>query len=211
MDNGGNNDEIQLLFIQFFNNCTNYFYPDENRKTTSISIKLTSILASFASIYTNRYWRELRGYNNINTPNIYDNIPIHLKQNIYTWHAYFNKKHPFYKQMDNKYKLCISDKLFKSLIPIIKWSIYAKSPYIQYGGYSSIKYLSTLFPNITIQWAVNEIKECLQSITQSHRLSIGIGLLDSITPLLLNRYLLPDIQFEFINLSKLILFGIDPS
>eukprot|EP01083_Nonionella_stella_P204700 746016_1 len=51
MDNRGDDDPVQLLLIDFFKNTTNYFYPDENRRTSSFSIKLTSILSSFTSNY----------------------------------------------------------------------------------------------------------------------------------------------------------------
>ncbi len=207
MDNRGDSDPIIVLFIDFFQNTLNYFYPDENRRTSAVSIKLTSILASFAVNYATRFWRELRAYDKEGCDGIYAHIPKVLRDDIYSWHAYFDKTHPFYRELDSQYKLGLSPKLFKTLLPIIKWSIYAKSPYIQYGGYAAIKALSAVFPQMTVEWAMTEVRECVESVTQSHRLSIGVGLLDSVTPTLINRYLLPNTQSEFVSFLKLILFG----
>ena len=55
MDGRGEEDPVQMHFVSFFENMANYYNPDENRRTTAFTLKLTAILNAFALSYAARY------------------------------------------------------------------------------------------------------------------------------------------------------------
>ena len=135
-----------------------------------------------------------------------------MKRDVYSWYADVNRDHPLYRPLDDQFKLKVSAKTWSALQPIVRYSIYAKSGITRYGGFAAIQTMASVFPVEVTKWAMPEISECLSSITQSHRLAIGIGLLDAVTPPMVNRYLLPqDVQPQVANSLETVLFGIDPS
>ena len=55
MDHRGEEDPVQQHFVSFFEDMTNYYNPDENRRTTSFTLKLTAVLNKFVMCYSSRY------------------------------------------------------------------------------------------------------------------------------------------------------------
>ena len=119
MDNTSDNDPFQQNFILFFKTASNYFYPNEQQRPNAFSFNLATILSTFSLKFTQRYWMNLRGYG-INNNHLINNQLINNEyKKLFTFYATIDKKHPLYRNFDDKYKLNPSSKLFNAILPII--------------------------------------------------------------------------------------------